>query len=116
MRWKEQELDCKDPFLQRIFEQRSRNSPYKYVRGDKNWSFQFDILNRKHHKGAVYILSSYGGMIQKIDRLVYGKKSEYKERDFTVIAETEALPLKEMTPEILLNFLRELEVIEIMSS
>lgn len=114
LRWKAQENSCRDPFLQRIFDQRKQNSPYKHVRGDGiSWSFRFDILGSKHYKGASYSYHE-SGTLYKMD--MKNPIIDCGKRAFTVLAEIETSNLKELTPEILLNSLRELEVIEIMSS
>ena len=114
MRWRSQEENCKDPYLQRVFEKRQNASPYRYTRGRGSWSFRFDITGRRHHKGAVYLVSN--GLLRKIDRDVYGKQNEWGDRSHESISEIEMPDLDDLTPEILLNSLRDLEVIEVMES
>jgi hypothetical protein len=117
MRWRFQEENCKDPFLQRAFEKRAQASPYRYVRGKGGnvCSFRFDLFGRRHHKGAFYIFF-FHGLLQKIDRGAYGKQDEWGDRNFESIAEIETPALENLTPEVLLNLLQELEVSQIMSS
>jgi hypothetical protein len=110
IRWKVQEEEgSKDIFLQRIYEQRSSAFPYKYVKGSRgSWSFRYDVVSCRHHKGTIYTFYNSGTLEKKS-----GKKDEFG--DFEIFS-IETPNIDKINPEVLFNSIRELEIVEIISS